>query len=93
MPLDYDFSEKLKGIVEKLKRRDPQRAEMLYKKVNQVINSDEFTIGHYKNLRYSFKEIKRVHIDKSFVLTFTYDKQRKFILFLDFDHHDEIYKK
>lgn len=93
MPLDYDFSEKLKGIIESLRRKDPVRADILYKKVKQIVNSDEETIEHFKNLRYDLKDQKRVHIDKSFVLTFKYDKAKKFILFLDFDHHDNIYKK
>ena len=93
MPLDYDFSDKLKGIIEKLGRKDKKRVEIIYKKVKQIINSDEITIEHFKNLGYGLSDRKRVHIDKSFVLTFAYDKKRKFILFLDFDHHDNIYKK
>lgn len=91
MPFDYNFSDKLKEIIEVLKKKDPHRLEILYKKVKQIINSDEITIEHFKNLRYEQKHEKRVHIDKSFVLTFHYDKARKFILFVDFDHHDNIY--
>ena len=68
-------------------------SEIIYKKVKQIINSDEFTIEHYKNLRHGQSGTKRAHIDKSFVLTFNYDKERKFVLFLDFDHHDRIYKR
>ena len=93
MPFDYDFDPKLKGIIEKLLKKDAQRAEIIYKKVKQIINSDETAIDHYKNLRHDLSDRKRVHIDKSFVLTFSFDKKRKFTLFLDFDHHDNIYKK
>jgi len=93
MPFDYEFSDKLKDIVQKLRRQDSRRAEILHKKVKQIINSDEFTIEHYKNLKYSLGGEKRVHIDKSFVLTFKYERVKKFILFTDFDHHDNIYKR
>ena len=93
MPFEYDLDPKLKDIVEKLKRKDRQRIEILYKKIKQIINSDEITIEHFKNLRHDLSDRKRVHIDKSFVLTFKFDKSRKFVLFLDFDHHDNIYKK
>ena len=93
MPFDYDFDPKLKGIIEKLRKKDPKRTEILYKKVKQILNSDEVTIEHFKNLRHELSDRKRVHIDKSFVLTFSFDRKRKFILFLDFDHHDNIYKK
>lgn len=93
MALEYDFDPRLKDIIEKLRKKDPTRVEILYKKVKQIISSDEFTIEHYKNLRHDLSDKKRVHINKSFVLTFSYDKKRKFILFLDFDHHDNVYKK
>ena len=46
-----------------------------------------------KNLRHDLSGRKRVHVDKSFVLTFRYNRQAKSILFIDFDHHDNIYKK
>lgn len=93
MAFDFDFSPKLKSIIEKLRKKDQKRMDILYKKVKQIINSDELTLEHYKNLRHDLSDRKRVHIDKSFVLTFSFDRKRKFILFLDFDHHDNIYKK
>jgi len=93
MPFDYHFSEKLKNIIVKLRKKDPKRTEIIYKKVKQIINSYETTIEHYKNLKHNLKDQKRVHIDKSFVLTFKYFKEKKYILFQDFDHHDNIYKK
>lgn len=93
MPFAYDFTDKLKDIIQKLVKKDPRRVEIIYKKVKQIINSDEFTIEHYKNLRHDLSDRKRVHIDGSFVLTFKYDKAKKFVLFLDFDHHDNIYQR
>ncbi|MBU0760810.1 MAG: hypothetical protein KJ858_03910 [Nanoarchaeota archaeon] len=46
-----------------------------------------------KNLRYDLSEFKRVHIEKHFVLTFKVSIRDNFILFVDFDHHDNIYKR
>ena len=93
MPFDYDLSEALKKIVLKLRERDPTRCDMLWRKINQIIQCDEFTIDHFKNLQHGMKDRKRVHVDKRFVLTFKVDKAKKFILFDDFDHHNAIYKK
>ncbi len=93
MPFDYELSDKLKDIVQKLRRKDPNRAEILYKKIKQIINSDEFTIEHFKNLRHEMSGQKRVHIDKSFVLTFKVDRKNRHILFTDFDHHDNVYER
>jgi len=93
MPLDYDFTQKLKIKVLKLKKRDRKRTNILHKKIKQIINLNEADIEHFKNLSHGLSGRKRVHIDKSFVLTFKFDREKKFILFLDFGHHDNIYKK
>ena len=87
---DFDLSDELKFKISKLKNH--KQAEIIYKKIKQLINCDKDSINHYKNLRYELKDFKRVHIDKSFVLTFKVDLNKNFILFIDFDHHDRIYK-
>jgi mRNA-degrading endonuclease RelE of RelBE toxin-antitoxin system len=37
--------------------------------------------------------MRRVHIDKSFVLVFSIDETEKTVIIEDYDHHDKIYKK
>ena len=93
MVFAYDFTETLKKIIKKLKKKDMRKVKIIKKKIDEIINSDENTIEHYKNLSRDSSDKKRVHIDKSFVLMFKYVKEKKFILFLDFDHHDNAYKK
>ena len=88
---EYDFSEGLKIKIKKLLKKDKGRAEIVYKNIKEIINNDTETIKRYKNLRYDLSELKRVHIDKSFVLTFKVDIANNFILFWDFDHHDNVY--
>lgn len=88
---EYDFSEGLKVKIKKLIKKDKKKAEIVYKKVKEIISNDIETIKRYKNLRYDLSELKRVHIDKSFVLTFKVDIANNFILFWDFDHHDNVY--
>ena len=93
MPLKQDFSDELKAKLKKLIRKDKRRYEMIIKKMKEITSSDEETINRYKNLRYDLKDEKRVHINGSFVLTFKFIKEKKFILFTDFDHHDKIYQR
>ena len=88
---EYDFSEGLKIKIKKLLKKDKGRAEIVYKNIKEIINNDTETIKRYKNLRYDLSDLKRVHIDKSFVLTFKVDIANNFILFWDFDHHDNVY--
>lgn len=87
----YAFSDKLKLIIKKLVRKDKKTAEIIYKKVKEIVNNDAETIKRYKNLRHDLSDLKRVHISKSFVLTFKVDIANNFILFWDFDHHDDVY--
>jgi YafQ family addiction module toxin component len=58
-------------------------------KVKEIIENPR----HYKPLRYDLKGLRRVHLEKSFVLVFEIDEEEKMVRFLDLDHHDEIYRK
>ena len=49
------------------------------------------TPEHYKPLSNVLKGKRRAHIG-SFVVIFTFDKTYGVITFLDFDHHDYVYK-
>lgn len=90
---DFNLSDGLKLIIRKLVKKDKKKVEIISKKIKEIINSDQQSIQHYKNLRHDLKDYKRVRIDKSFVLAFKVDVLNNFILFVDFDHHDKIYKK
>lgn len=89
---NYSLSDLLKVKINRLIRKDKSKSEILYKKIKEIVNSDIDSIKHYKNLKYELKQLKRVHIDKHFVLVFKVDIENNFILFLDFNHHDKIYK-
>ena len=80
------ISPKLDKILKKQKRKNPQIALEIEKQINKVANFPE--VG--KPLRHDMKHQRRVHIG-SFVLTYEIWEDK--ILFLDFDHHDKVYKK
>lgn len=89
---DFNLSDDLKFKIRKLVKKDKKRVQIINKKIKQIISCDKDSINHYKNLRNELKEFKRVHIDNSFVLTFKVDIINNSIFFVDFDHHDRIYK-
>ena len=89
MSHQFEYSEKLQKILDKLSKKNGEIYEQIIKKINEIINSED--VEHYKNLRHDLKEFKRVHIGH-FVLTFKLDKNKNLISFEDFDHHDNIYK-
>lgn len=86
------LSEELKKLLEKLASRNSNLAIAVNKKIKQVCSCDEELINHYKNLRYDLSEFKRVHVEKSFVLLFKVNFQKKLVVFTKLDHHDNIYK-
>ena len=93
MMFDFDLTDELKLIIRKLVKKDKKKVEIINKKIKEIINSNKDSINHYKNLRHDLSEYKRVHIDRNFVLVFKVDLFNNFILFVDFDHHDKVYKK
>ena len=84
----YEILPSLQKILNKISKKDNATYEQILKKIEEIINSSD--IEHYKNLRYSLKDRKRVHIGH-FVLVFKFVKEEDKIIFLDFNHHDNIY--
>ncbi|ODS43086.1 MAG: hypothetical protein MSIBF_02810 [Candidatus Altiarchaeales archaeon IMC4] len=93
MAFDYDLTDKLKFKIKKLVKKDKKKVEVINRKIKEIVQTEYNAIdSRYKNLRHEMSDRKRVHIDGPFVITFRVDKDKNFILFLDYDHHDRIYK-
>ena len=89
MNYQLEVDNNLKKIFEKLKKKDPLQAEMAKKKIKHILENPY----QFKPLRDDMKGSRRVHIGKSFVLTYEIHEERKVVRLLDYDHHDKIYKK
>jgi len=89
---EFDLSDELKLKIGKLAKKDRKKVELINKKIREIIGNDSISVRRYKNLRHDLKHLRRVHVDRNFVLTFMVDEKRNFILFADFGHHDKIYK-
>ena len=76
-------------IFDKLEKRNRALLQMINKKILQI---REYPY-HFKPLHAPMHNVRRVHITKSFVLTYMIDENTKTINIIDFDHHDNIYKK
>ena len=88
--LSYEILPNLQRILNKLSKKDDLVYRQVLKKIEEVISSPD--VEHYKNLRYDMKDKKRVHVGH-FVLVFKFVKEESKVEFLDFDHHDKIYKR
>lgn len=84
---DILIEENLQETLNKLFKKDRKRYDICMKKIGEVVKNPE----QYKPLRYDLKNVRRVHIAKSFVLIFKIEGNS--VIFLDLDHHDRIYKR
>lgn len=87
MSYALQISEELNNKFEKLSKKNKKQLEIINKKLQQILINPY----HFKPLRGDMHGSRRVHIDKSFVLTYEIDENKKVIKVLDYDHHDKIY--
>lgn len=71
----------------KLSRKDRVRYGAVWAKIDEIVQNPH----HYKPLGNVMAGEQRVHFG-SFVLTFTILESEQRVVFLDFDHHDKIYR-
>lgn len=83
----FEIKDELEKSLRKLAKRDNQLYEAVTKKILQIAENP--VIG--KPLRNVLKGKKRVHIGH-FVLIFSVDDKERKVTFLEFDHHDNVYK-
>lgn len=84
--MSYVFSLELKKILQKIAKKDRSKLKQIEDQVYKIISNP--LIG--KPLRNIMKNYRRVHIG-AFVLIYKIENEE--ITFVDFNHHDKIYKK
>jgi len=87
MVYKLDISEKLDRIFSKLSKKDKKQLEIIDKKINMVLENPY----QFKPLRGNMSGTRRIHIGKSFVLTYEISESEKIVRLLDYAHHDDIY--
>ncbi len=73
----------------KLKKLKGKELRNVLNKKDEILKRKD--INFYKNLRYDLKHFKRVHVNDSYVILFKGFED--VIYFIDYEHHDKIYKK
>ena len=87
MTYQLNISESLDKKFIKLHKKNKKQMQMINKKVQQILEKPY----NFKPLRGDMHGARRVHIDKSFVLTYEIDEKNKIVKLLDYAHHDKIY--
>jgi len=72
----------------KMGKRDKHNLEIIYKKLEEICENP----AKFKPLGSPMQHLRRVHVLKSFVITYSMDEDAHTIWIEDFDHHDNIYQ-
>jgi len=73
----------------KLAKKDPVQLQAIHKKIKQILEGPY----RFKPLGAKMKNMRRVHIHKSFVLVYEIHENEKIVELWDYDHHGRIYGK
>ena len=87
MQYTLDIPEKLDDTFFKISKKDKNQFEILTKKIQHILENPY----QFKPLRGNMAGIRRVHVGKSFVLTYEILENEKIVRLLDYEHHDKIY--
>ena len=88
MTYNLEIRKKLKKRFEKIKRKDSLQADILKRKIKEILENPK--IG--EPLTSNMAGQRSVHI-RHFVLTYEILENEKIVRLLDYDHHDKIYEK
>lgn len=88
MSYNLEVEKNLLKKFSKIRKKDPVSSGSLKKKIKSILENPY----QFKPLRNQMFGVRRVHINKSFVLTYEILEGQKTVRLLDYDHHDKIYK-
>ena len=84
----YEAKEHVQKLFKKMDKKSHMQLLIIRKKLAQILD-DPY---RFKPLNKPMQGIRAVHVDKSFVLTYSIDEARKVVIIEDYDHHDNIYE-
>lgn len=87
MPYNIQFENVLETILQKIKKKDYILYQRIIHKILEISKNPEL----WKPLRNVLKGKRRVHVD-SFVLVYSIDKKNETVIFINFEHHDKVYR-
>lgn len=87
MSYTLNLSLDLKKLLDKLKKKDKHHYLQVKKKMSHIVESPY----HYKPLKGDLSGRHRLNIG-SYVLIYEINESEHYILFLKYEHHDDVYK-
>ncbi|MCW6160455.1 MAG: type II toxin-antitoxin system RelE/ParE family toxin [Candidatus Micrarchaeales archaeon] len=86
-PYKLDYRKHVDKILRKLEKKDKRQLLAIRNKIVEVLDNPQ----RFKPLNAPMQGLRRVHVMKSFVLTYSIDESTHTVWIEDYDHHDNIY--
>jgi mRNA interferase RelE/StbE/toxin YoeB len=87
MTYNYEEKEHIEKLFAKMAKKDQRQLFIIKKKLIQILDNPYA----FKPLTGPMHGLRAVHIDKSFVLTYSINDQTRTVVVEDYGHHDRIY--
>ena len=86
-PYDLKARKHVDKIFAKMGKKEKHNLEIIYRKLEEVCEKPE----KFKPLNAPMQNLRRVHVLKSFVITYSIDESERTVWIEDYAHHDEVY--
>ena len=87
LPYNLKARKHVDKLFAKMAKREKYNLEIIYKKLEEICEDPE----KFKPLNAPMQNLRRVHVLKSFVITYSIDDQAHTVWIEDYAHHDEVY--
>ena len=87
MPYNLAAREHVDKLFAKMAKREKHSPEIIYKKLEEICENPQ----KFKPLGSPMQNLRRVHVLKSFVITYSIDEATHTVWIEDYAHHDEVY--
>lgn len=87
--VNHEIDKGLIRTLAKMKKKDLATYRIILKQIDKILENPE--IG--KPLRSNLFGLRRVHIGRAYVLSYTYDKNANKIVLLEYEDWDNFYKR
>ncbi|MBL7206758.1 MAG: type II toxin-antitoxin system mRNA interferase toxin, RelE/StbE family [Candidatus Aenigmarchaeota archaeon] len=87
MKYELEIKDHLYKIFKKMEKKDKIILKIINKKVKEILEDPQ----RFKPLRAPMQHMRRVHIQKHFVLLYSINENTRKVILEEFAHHDKVY--
>lgn len=87
VPYNLELRKHVDKIFTKMSKKERSNLQIIFKKLEEICQNPT----KFKPLGGPLQSLRRVHVIKSFVITYSIEESTHTVWIEDYDHHDNIY--